>query len=376
MTIAKVEVFPLILPMKQNFSIAGGSVGSTAEGAPHVYVKITDEEGCFGWGEARPSRRWSYETPESVTSSLERYLGPALIGLPIDDWDALHRAMNREIAGSLHVGQPIAKAAIDMAMHDLVARRRRMRLPELWQSPFRGTIPLSYLISVSTPEEAEAKARAAVSEGYAGVDVKIGFDPRRDIAVVEAVKSVPGIGFFRVDANQGYDLAQAVKVARELARIGVDVLEQPLPAGDWHGHRELRRKADVPIALDEGVWTPRDVIQAVRTEACDAVVIKVTKMGGLRGAKRCGDIAAAAGLAMLGGGLTESGLGLTASAHLFHSLQIDTPVDLNGPLFLSDDPLETGPELRGGIVTLPDAPGIGCVVSESKLHAFLRRQEG
>src|SRR5690606_14214764 len=119
MKIQRIDVFPLIFPMKRNFSISGGSVGSKESGATHVYVKITADNGTVGWGEARPSRRWSYETLESVTSTVRKYLGPALIGKNPLCFKTLHQMMNSEVASGVNIGQPIAKSGIDLALHDL-----------------------------------------------------------------------------------------------------------------------------------------------------------------------------------------------------------------------------------------------------------------
>ncbi len=152
--------------------------------------------------------------------------------------------------------------------------------------------------------------------------------------------------------------------------IGVDVFEQPLSAHDLLGHAKLRESTTVSIALDESIWTPEDVIRAVQLEACDAVVIKVTKMGGLLPAKRCGEMAQAAGLELLGGGLTESSLAFYASAHLFHVLRIQSPVDLNGPLYLADDPSREKANVYKGKVSLPKGVGIGWEVDEEKLRQY------
>ncbi|GGD94343.1 mandelate racemase/muconate lactonizing enzyme family protein [Paenibacillus nasutitermitis] len=370
MRIYNIEVFPLILPMKQDFTISSGSVGAKSQGAPHVYVKVTADNGAIGWGEARPSHRWSYETLETVTSTLTNYLRPALLGANVTDLCTIHSIMNKEIKAGPGSGQPIAKAAVDMAVLDLIGSASGKTLSELWFSAPKTTTQLSYLISTSSPEEAERKALYAKSKQYKGLDVKIGIDPSRDIEILDAVKSAAPDLFLRVDANQAYNVQQAVKLAKRMEQIGIDVLEQPLKANDLFGHAELRRKTCIPIALDESIWTAGDLVQAVRAEACDTVVIKLTKMGGLTGAKLCGDIAREAGLGLLGGGLTESRLGLTASAHLFNYLNIAEPVDLNGPIFLQDDPVHEGPIIEEGHVILPDKPGIGCEVSMEKLDAY------
>lgn len=370
MKIANVEVFPLMLPMKQKFSISGGAVGDPALGAPHVYVKITADNGFIGWGEARPSHRWSYETIESVTSTITNYLRPVLLGIKVYDLKTIHLLMNKEIKAGIGSGQPIAKAAVDIALHDLIGIANNKHLSELWFSSSNDSTQLSFLISTASPEEAANKAAYAKSHGYKGLDVKLGLDPSQDINILEAVKGAAPDLFFRVDANQAYNLQQAVAIAKRMERIGVDVFEQPMPANNLFGHAELRRKTSIPIALDESIWTPGDLMQAIRAEACDTVVIKLTKMGGLAGAKLCGEIAREAGLDLLGGGLTESRLGLTASAHLFNYLRIIPPVDLNGPLFLSDDPVDEGPIITEGQVILPAGTGIGCTVSMEKVMKY------
>jgi L-Ala-D/L-Glu epimerase len=370
MKIADILVFPLILPMKKDFAISSGTVGAKNQGATHVYVKVTADNGAVGWGEARPSHRWSYETLETVTSTIENYLTPALLGADVTDLYTIHSLMNKEIKAGLGSGQPIAKAAVDMAVLDLIGSSSGKKLSELWFSAYKPTTQLSYLISTSRPEEAEREALYAKSKQYKGLDVKIGLEPSLDIEILDAVKRAAPDLFLRVDANQAYNLQQAVKLARRMEQIGIDVFEQPLKANDLFGHAELRRKTCIPIALDESIWTAGDLVQAIRAEACDTVVIKLTKMGGLTGAKLCGDIAREAGLGLLGGGLTESRLGLAASAHLFNYLNITAPVDLNGPIFLQDDPVLDGPIIEDGHVILPDKPGIGCEISLEKLDAY------
>lgn len=369
--INRIDVYPLRFPMKQSFRISGGTVGALSEGAPHVYVCVTGDNGICGWGEARPSPKWSYETPETVVSVINRYWKPVLVGERADDLVRLHRLMSKETAGSLHPGHPIARAAVDTALHDLLAKSHGIPLSGLWQSAPEGELSLSYLISTDDPVIAAEKARAAKEQGYKGVDVKIGLNPVLDIDILEAVKAEASGLFFRVDANQAYTLHEARMLAQHMARIGVDVFEQPLPAGQLTACAELRRKSPVPIALDESIWSPAGLIEAIRCEVCDYAVIKLTKMGGLTGAKLCGEIARESGLGLLGGGLTESKLGFRASAHLFKYLDIRTPVDLNGPFFLQDDAVDGEWPLQGDSVVLAEAPGIGCYINSAKLELYL-----
>ncbi|MHB1628891.1 MAG: mandelate racemase/muconate lactonizing enzyme family protein [Bacilli bacterium] len=367
-----IAVHRTVLPMTRSFATAGGVVGDVAAGAPHLYVKVTDEAGRYGWGEARPSPRWSYETPESVQAAVQHYLAPTLIGLSVADLQAIDRVLDQVIASGLDRGQPIAKAAIDIALHDLLGKQLQRNLSELWYAAPQGSVALSYLIATSSAAEAAALTKQAREDGYRGLDVKVGKGLRSDMAVLEAVKQEAGDLFIRADANQGYRLQEAVRMGQFMAQLGVDILEQPLPAGDLLGHAALRCRVDVPIALDESIWTAAGCVQAIRLAACDAIVVKVTKMGGLKAAKLCAEVATAAGLALLGGGLTESRLGLFASAHLFHSLGVQWPVDLNGPFFLKDDPVVISGAMAGGAVVLGPQYGTGCDIDSDKLALYTK----
>jgi len=380
MKIDRVEVFPTRLPLAAEFKIARGSVASVAEGAPHVFVRVTADTGAVGWGEARPSPRWSYETPETVATTLRQYLAPALIGTAVDDEADLRRVMDGEIAPSVHTGQPIAKSAIDMALCDLISRagdqplaaylRAVLGLPT-GEAP--TAVPLSYLVTSSDPAEVAKQVEQGVAAGFEGFKIKIGLDPERDTEVLDAASRSAGGAFLWADANQAYGLEKAVEVGRAAERLGIDVLEQPLPAACIAAQVELCRTLDVPVALDESVFDLLQLEELIRLEALDGLVVKVSKMGGLRPAARCAARALDAGLIVLGSGLTESRLGLAASGALFAGLGVDRPSDLNGPQFLADDCLPGDLPPLAPRWDLPAGPGIGAAPDEEKLAGFAAR---
>src|SRR5690625_3889948 len=186
--------------MLQNFSISGGQVGNQNIGAPHVYVRITTTRGIEGWGEARPSNRWSYETLESVTSTIRNYFSDELKGISVLDIKGVQQAMDGQIAAGLTRGQPIAKAAIDMAVMDVAAKTLNQPLNHLWLAEPKDNISLSYLISVDNVKDAKEKAQVAKREGYSGLDVKIGINTKKDVEILKAIKNIVPDLFFRVDA--------------------------------------------------------------------------------------------------------------------------------------------------------------------------------
>ena len=368
--IEQIDIFPLNLPFLYEFKISRGSVGDPKAGAPHVYVRITTDTGLMGWGEARPSPRWSYETFESVVTTIQAYLAPALIGADAEDIEAAHAIMDREIAPGITVGQPVAKSGIDMALHDIVAKQSCIPLYKYFRANLNSPVPLSYLVSVDSPAKAEEATSAAVCAGYVGFKVKIGMDPSLDLDLLRAVKQTAGDCFLWADANQAYPVDVAVKRSRDMAKIGVNVLEQPVPANDFLGLQELTAKSAVPIAADESVFSITDLDQLIKLAALNMLVIKVSKMAGLAGARKCIERALDAGIELLGSGLTETRVGLAASAHLYSAFGFKHPVDLNGPQFLADDPVKGGITIERAVVTLSDAPGIGIEVDEEKLARY------
>lgn len=370
MRIEKIEVFPLNLPFLTEFKISRGSVGGPKAGAPHVYVRITTDDGLTGWGEARPSPRWSYETQESVVTTIRNYLAPALIGADVEELDQIHSIMDREIAPGITVGQPVAKSGVDMALNDLAGKRAGVPLHRLFGAEKASGVPLSYLVSVDSPAKAEEVTSTAVKAGYRGFKVKIGMDPSLDLELLRAVKRVSGDCFLWADANQAYPVATAIERSRDMAEIGVDVLEQPVPANDFLGLQELVRGSAIPIAVDESVFSVGDLEQLIRLKALDMLVIKVSKMAGLTGARRCIERALDAGIGLLGSGLTETRLGLAASAHLYSAFDFMYPVDLNGPQFLADDPVGDGLRIERGTAEVSGAPGIGVQIDEDKLRDY------
>ena len=371
MRIEKVEAFLLSFPFRAEFTITRGPVRGE-----RVYVKITADDGTEGWGEASPVRSWSYETPESVLSTIEKYLGPAIVGMDPFDLASIHEVMDREIAPAFNMGQPIAKSAIDMALHDLICKKLGITLRDFLGAKRADRVELTWMVSAKDPSEAERITAEGLERGHKGFKVKIGIHGEDvDIEILRAVRRVAGEGaFIWADANQGYTLDTALRQARRMEEIGVDFLEQPLPANDWTGMRALIEASPVPVALDEGVYSPKELLEAINFLGARAVVIKVSKAGGLWFARQMVELAQAAGMEVLGSGLTESRLGFAASCQLFAAYGLRWPADLNGPQFMADDAVRDGDvRVEDGAALLPERPGLGVELDPEKFEAFLVR---
>lgn len=371
-SIERIEIFPVGIPVTRTFRFASGSAGAAGERAPHVFVRITDSEGNIGWGEARPMPQWSYETAEAVTAAIQRYLAPAIIGMPIHDRWGLHQRMHQVIGRGPSTGQPMAKAAIDMAVHDLCARAAGVSLRRfLGGSDDRRSVALSYTITAHTAHEARLQVQEARSNGFRHFNFKAAVTRENDTAVAEGIRDEAGPGaFVWADANQGLQLHEAVKLCQAFQSIGVDVLEQPLPADQAHLMRSLRARTWLPLAIDESSVSPADFFLYASERLVDYLVIKLIRSGGIWPTLQQIGVAQAGGLPLLVSGLTESLLSKVAACQVAAAFGFNGPAALNGSQFLDESmlyPDKAALEWEG-TVHLPDSPGIGVAPDEEALR--------
>jgi hypothetical protein len=214
--IARVDLIPLRLPLGRVLTLPRGASRTLEEGKQVLLVRLETGEGLVGWGEAGPSRRWSAETLESARTSLESYLIPAVLAADPRDLAGLHALMDRELAPGYDRGQPIAKAALDLACHDLTAKAEGVPVASLLGATEPRELTLASLVSAPNPEAAAAQVAAARAQGYRAFKVKVGaHPPDHDVAVARAVVEAAAGGTVWVDANQGYGLGAARRTGEE-----------------------------------------------------------------------------------------------------------------------------------------------------------------
>lgn len=369
MTVVRsVEVIPLKIPFVRPFKISRGYVGAPEQPGDHVYLKLVTSDGEVGWGEARPLPSWMYETVESVCTSIERYLAKVLVGEDPFNINKIHREMERVLAPAVTTGMPFAKSAVDVALHDLVGKLTGAPLHALLGGKLRDSVEMAALVS-GEPGALAEYSRELWRRGYRCFKLKIMGDPDLDAELVEELKEAVPEASLWLDANQAYTDFKLRLLLRKLSGVeGIVCLEQPVPTYDFFGLRRIVRASPVPVAVDESLFSHYDLLKLVHFEALDALVLKVAKSGIKRTLKICA-LAEAAGLSCLGSGMTESGVGLAASIHVFSTVDLAAPVDTNGPQFLKDL-LVKGLELEGPRVKVPDKPGLGVEVDEEKLEEY------
>ncbi len=370
MKIERIEVLPVRLPLKAIARLSRGVPRTMEEGKRVILVKMTGDDGTVGWGEAGPSRRWSAETTHSCYTTIKEYLAPMLIRRDPFDIAGLHAVMNTELAPGLDPGQPIAKAALDLATHDLICKHLGIPLQAWLGAKGSDRIELSYLVSAPDVEGTLGQVRAGLELGYRAFKVKVGHEPKLDIERMKAVLELAKDSVIWADANQGYNLADAIRAARGFEALGIELFEQPIPMAEFYGLKKLLSATGMTIALDEAAMGLPVVIELIRREAVEALVIKVNKMGGIHYARQLCDLARSAGLGLIGSGLMDAPIGFAASVHLFAAYGLDYPCDLNGPQHIGEDYLKTPLPVEGRFALVPKAPGLGVDIDEDKVNAF------
>ena len=363
MKITAAEAIPIKIPLKKPFSIAVGAITHTN----HVLVRMMDDDGRIGWGEAITFHAVYGYDQKSLYHVLTDHLIPAVMGLDPRNTVKLHQVMDRAIPYNL-----MAKAAIDLASIDLAAQSVSVPVHTLIGGKRIDRIPLIGVVDIVSPEEAADAAEAQVAEGCGTIKIKIGMDEIFDIKRVESVRSRVGETVrLRVDGNAGYDRATAVRVFSRLDHFHLEWIEQPLPAHDLVGMAMLADRLDTPLALDESVYTPYDAQHCIDLGAADVVNIKLAKCGGIYRSQKIAAVCEAAGVPCFLGGCIETAPGTAAAAHFYAATSnIVSAAEIFGSPFYVDDLVEEGLHVVDGTLELPDIPGLGVVVDEEKVAKY------
>lgn len=353
-----------------NYPVTGQFKFITQPTRGTIVVKITSESGHIGWGQSVPSPTWSYETLESVRTTIDRHLAPALVGMDAFATEPISQTMNRVIAPSFSTGQPICKAGIDLAIFDLTGRILGQTAAQRWQVQGGGRLTLSWTISAQTLDEVQSSIADARARGYRHFNVKVGTDAQFDIEMCREIRRLAPDAFVWVDANGGYDLATALRVAPRFADLGIAAFEQPLPANHLAPLRKLREQRALPILLDEAVITLDDLRTFHELGLLDGVAMKVSRCGGLTEARCILEYMCEHGLLFFASGLTDPDLSLAASLLLFSSCGLQHPAALNGPQYLGGSVLRSPLSIAGDQAEVPQGFGLGVEMDEDRLKTM------
>ena len=363
--IAEVKTHIVEIPLLREWKISLYAAGTRR----HAVVEVITDDGIIGYGEASPSPAFMGETADTIKTVADLYLAPAVKGLELNALWNIHHKMNSAIYGN-----SAAKSAIDIAVHDALGKSMKQPVYALLGGRYRDHADLSYVVGMKNNEDAYEEATTYINQGYGVIKVKVGIEAKRDIALVNKIrKAADDSGKnvrVRLDANQGYDLATAIQVIRNLEETGdLESVEQPIPKWDILGLREIRSQVKTPIMIDEAVFNFHDAINAIRLEAADIINLKICKVGGLFMAHKIASIAEAAGIACTIGSNLELGLGIAASLQFAVSHPIvKYASDFACGYFLHTRDLilsDYGESIRDGKITVSSDIGLGVEADRS-----------
>jgi len=363
MNIADAEAIPIRIALKQPFRIAVGTITHTN----HVLVRMTDDEGRVGWGEADTFHAVYGYDQRALYQVLTDHLIPAVRGLDPREIVTLHETMDRAIPKNL-----MAKTAIDIAAYDLAAQAAGQPIHVLCGGKRVDRVPQMGVVGIVSKEEAAEDALLQLEAGYRTIKMKIGHDAVEDAARVKAVREAVGEGVpIRVDGNCGYNRADALRAFRLMEEVGLEWIEQPLPGWDLEGMAELAARLDTPMAVDESMYTPEDALRCITSGAADVVNIKVAKCGGIYRSQKIAAVCEAAGVPCFLGGCIETSVGTAAAVHFYAATSnVISAAEIHGSPFYVDDIAVQPFVAEDGSIAVPNTPGLGVEVDEDKVNAY------
>jgi L-Ala-D/L-Glu epimerase len=333
----------------------------------HV-VRLATEDGIEGFGYASATPHMG-SIQDTLAAELALFR-PLVIGRDPCDIEAILGALNRAMHGA-----PQAKAAIDCALHDLVARALDVPLNVLFGGKVRDQLPILRILAIKTPPEMAVAAQKLVDKGYNYLKIKVHGEVDEDVARVAAIRRQVGDDVhLTIDANQSYTTKDAIAALNRMAEYRIDLCEQPVSADDFEGLALVTRTVPVTVEADEAAGSLRDIFALVSQRAVDAVSLKIPKLGGLRNTLAAARLCEAAHIKYRLGAAVGSRILSAQALHLACALPgVDYACELGEFDRLLDDPFE-GLEVEKGVLHLPvgSASGVRLISAAPKAKVAAR----
>ncbi|MEX0703499.1 MAG: dipeptide epimerase [Planctomycetales bacterium] len=350
MKIVRVESRLLPLRLAEPYTIAY----ETVESADNVLLVLETDSGLRGLGCAAPDEAVTGETAERTLSIFRDVVEPVLRGTDPFRSEQCLQTLAKPLAA-----QPAARAAVDMALHDLLGKQAGLPVWKLLGG-FRSSIATSVTIGILPERKTVERAKELVARGFVALKLKGGADVDGDVDRIRKVREAVGPGIeLRFDANQGFTVSQTVDFLRRTESLRVEHIEQPTTRDDPALLGEVKRNSHVPVMADESLMTLRDAWRIATGEWADLLNIKLMKVGGIAEAAKIDAVAEAGGIRTMVGCMDESALAIAAGLHFALARPNVAYADLDGHLDLLDDPFAAAVRLENGILHPAEGPGFG-----------------
>ena len=367
MRITRIELFRAAMVMRVPLKVA---IGHT-DVSHSLFVRIHTDSGIIGVGEGNVFPPVVGETGDSVWA-VAPYLAQALIGTDPCDIEGRARQMKSMLANNT-----ATRSAFEIALWDVLGKAANLPLFAVLGGRQRA-VATDNTASMDTPEAMAERALSFKTRGFEAVKIKLGSDVKIDLARMAAIRDAVGPDIqIRIDANQGWSRTAARTMLAALEPYRPALVEQPLLKTDIDGMAMLRRETRIPLMADESVFDEHDALRLVAAEACDYFNIKLAKAGGIWSALKINAIGETAGLPCMVGCMTDSGISLSAAAHLVSARDNIIFADLDSADMLDVDPVLGGFVYEpGGKLTPKALPGLGVEIDPAYLAGLETRVIG
>jgi len=366
--IVSLDAFHIAIPLVNPYHLS--KVYGTQTHSDVIIVRIMTDSGEEGWGEADPGGvLFTGDTGEAVMQSIREEGAERIIGCRVDDW--VENGDGVKFQGS--VG-----AAFDVAVHDALAKSRHQPLWALLGEKRREKIDSLWPTSSGTAEDDLEIIKTRLAQGFRTFMLKMGSRPvDKDIErVIEVTRVLPEDVKIMVDANQGWEIEEAMTFVEGITDVPLVLIEQPVVADDHEGLKKISKISRIPVSVDESLQTVEDARRIALGEIASVFSIKVSKNGGLRAGLEIGRIAKEQGILVMMNSMLE--LGITQSASLHLGCVLDCLIDCGhaymSTLRMSDDVTDFSNFVSEGKAHLPSGTGLGIQVNESKIMKYLKEE--
>lgn len=341
MRITRLEAWLVNLRLAEPYTVAYEHI----DHAPNIFLRIETDKGVVGFGCVNPDEPVCGETSQSVIDALDGPARDALIGA-----DPRFVTRLRERIKALLPGAPGARAGVDMALFDILARIAGLPVYQLLGA-YRDRIATSVTVGILDEADTVNRARDFVAQGFQALKLKGGIDVDDDISRVLAVRDALGSKVaLRFDANQGYGVDESLRFITATRRARLELVEQPTPRDALSELARVTLKAPLPIMADESLMGLRDAFRIARGGLADMINVKLMKCGGIGPAMEIASVARSARLEVMVGCMDESALGIAAALHFALAHPAVEYADLDGHLDLIDDPAAGAVVLKNGML--------------------------
>jgi muconate cycloisomerase len=361
--ISEVEVIPVRVPIDFYYASSMGIRGDSE----FVLVKLISSNGLVGYGEASLEYNWlNGETQESVIATINKYILRHLKEEKMKSLNLMLRKINNAVAGNLY-----AKAAVDIALHDLVCKHLGIPLFEYLGGLISKEVEVKFNIPITSSEKVEMLSKQAKEKGFKTIKLKVGLDERTDLSNLQTIRSIMGYDVkIGVDANGAWSPKQAVRIIKKMEEFEIYFVEQPVPRWNIDGLRYVSEHVATSVMADESISTPHDAINLVKSNAVDMFSVYIGKAGGINEARKILHIAEGAGINCTIGSNIELGIGNAAKLHLAASSCVVTIAPDIAPWFYAEDVITPKFECINGKVEVPEGEGLGIRVDEDKVEKY------